>query len=202
MIGIDPKQYGWSKPQVLPPLSYQCGFCNNIVSSVSGYKAGHQKDGSGKQLAAVYICPHCGGPTFVDPNGNHMPDVPFGTSVNHIPEDVAKLYDEARRCTSAGAYTAAVMLCRKILMHLSVEKKAKTGESFAYYVNYLANQGYVPPNGKDWVDHIRKKGNEANHEIVTMSRDDAKDLIVFLEMLLKFMYEFPKMIPPSQPSDG
>lgn len=202
MIVIDPKQQGWSKSQALPPLSYQCGFCNNIVSSVRGYKAGDHQDGSGKQLAAVYICPHCGGPTFVDPKGNHMPDVPFGSSVNHIPEDVAKLYDEARRCTSAGAYTAAVMLCRKILMHLSVEKKAKTGESFAYYVNYLANQGYVPPNGKGWVDHIRKKGNEANHEIITMSRDDAKDLIVFLEMLLKFMYEFPKMIPPSQPSDG
>ena len=58
----------------------------------------------------------------------------------------------------------------------------------------------VLPIPKDWVDHIRRKGNEANHEIVSMSRDDAKDLIIFIEMLLKFMYEFPNMIPKPPPS--
>jgi hypothetical protein len=46
------------------------------------------------------------------------------------------------------------------------------------------------------VDHIRKKGNEANHEIAIMSRTDAEELISFIEMLLKFMYEFPARIPP------
>jgi len=58
----------------------------------------------------------------------------------------------------------------------------------------------VPPGGHGWVDHIRKKGNEANHEIVLMSEDDAKDLISFAEMLMKFIYEFPAKIPtpPSQ----
>ena len=44
-----------------------------------------------------------------------------------------------------------------------------------------------------WVDHIRKKGNEANHEITLMTDKDAKDLIVFLEMLLKFIYELPNL---------
>jgi hypothetical protein len=53
----------------------------------------------------------------------------------------------------------------------------------------------VPPNGKHWVDHIRKKGNEATHEIALMGADDAADLIVFSEMLLKFIYEFPNRIP-------
>jgi hypothetical protein len=54
---------------------------------------------------------------------------------------------------------------------------------------------YVPPNGKQWVDHIRKKGNEATHEIALMSEADAKELLVFLEMLLRFIYELPNMIP-------
>jgi hypothetical protein len=62
-------------------------------------------------------------------------------------------------------------------------------------VQYLADAGYVPPNGKGWVDHIRKRGNEANHEIVIMTPADAKELIAFSEMLLKFIYEFPKQIP-------
>jgi hypothetical protein len=65
------------------------------------------------------------------------------------------------------------------------------------YVEHLAASGYVPPHGKGWVDHIRKKGNEANHEIVLMEKDDAQELISFVEMLLKFIYEFPSRIPSS-----
>jgi hypothetical protein len=55
--------------------------------------------------------------------------------------------------------------------------------------------GYVPPDGKGWVDHIRKKGNEATHEIALMTAADAEELISFVEMLLKFVYEFPARVP-------
>jgi hypothetical protein len=51
------------------------------------------------------------------------------------------------------------------------------------------------------VDYIRTKGNEANHEITIMSDEDAKDLITFSEMLLKFVYEFPAKVPvPATPA--
>jgi len=48
-------------------------------------------------------------------------------------------------------------------MSIAVAQGAKEGQSFLSYVEYLANAGYVPPNGRHWVDHIRTKGNEANH---------------------------------------
>ena len=76
-------------------------------------------------------------------------------------------------------------------MNIAVEQDAEAGDSFLSYVKFLAEKGYVPPNGNIWVDHIRQKGNEANHEIVFMSAKDAMDLINFIEMLLKFIYEFP-----------
>ena len=66
-------------------------------------------------------------------------------------------------------------------------------------MDYLANAGYVPPNGKGWVDHIRKKGNEANHEIVVMSKQDAEEVVTFTSMLLKFVYELPGMLPQTTP---
>jgi hypothetical protein len=62
-------------------------------------------------------------------------------------------------------------------------------------VEHLTKSGFVPPNGRGWVDHIRQKGHEANHEIVLMSQKDAEDLVTFVEMLLKFVYEFPNRIP-------
>ncbi len=82
-------------------------------------------------------------------------------------------------------------------MHIAVEKGAAQGKSFLEYVEHLSEKGYIPPDGKGWVDYIRTKGNEANHEIKIMSSSDASDLITFSEMLLKFVYEFPgKMKPP------
>ena len=89
-------------------------------------------------------------------------------------------------------------------MHIAVDKGAKPGGTFQGYVEYLANAGYVSPDGKVWVDHIRNKGNEeANHEIRLMSQADAEDLIVFSEMLLKLVYEFPNRVPkPPVPAAG
>jgi hypothetical protein len=82
-------------------------------------------------------------------------------------------------------------------MHLAVEKGAAVGQSFLDYVEYVAQKGFIPPDGKGWVDHIRTKGNEANHEIKIMAPADAADLIAFSEMLLKFVYEFPAKIKPA-----
>jgi len=76
-----------------------------------------------------------------------------------------------------------------------LSQRYREGKKFIEYVEYLANNGYVPPHGKGWVDHIRKKGNEATHEIVIMSQSDSEELISFMEMLLKFIYEFPSKIP-------
>ncbi len=86
-------------------------------------------------------------------------------------------------------------------MHIAVQKGAKQGDSFVKYVEYLAAKGYVPPDGKIWVDYIRQKGNEANHEINLMNEQDARALIAFVEMFLKLVYEFPKKVPSVGPSN-
>ena len=72
-------------------------------------------------------------------------------------------------------------------MHIAVDKGANPGETLITYIEHLTRAGYVPPDGRGWVD-IRRKGNEANHEIQIQltTRNDAEELIVFTEMLLKF----------------
>lgn len=81
-------------------------------------------------------------------------------------------------------------------MNIAVEQGAPANKSFVEYVNFLETTGYIPPNGKAWVEHIRQKGNEATHEIPRASQDDAKTLITFIEMLLRFVYDFPLRLPP------
>lgn len=139
----------------------------------------------------IYICHHCTRPTFIDDYERQFPGVPFGKQVDHIEDDkVSKIYAEARRCTSAGSYTAAVMCCRKILMHVAVDKGADEGKSFREYVNYLS-ENCLPKNAKGWVDKIRTLANDMNHEIILASKDDAEHMVEFSEMLLKLIYEYP-----------
>ena len=93
------------------------------------------------------------------------------------------------------------MLCRKILMHVAVEKGAEENKSFKHYVDWLVDERYVPRGGEGWVDYIRTRGNEANHEIAPINADDAKALLFFTEALLRNVYELPSAIPPLQ-DDG
>jgi len=183
--------FEWYRPKDLTSKTFRCGHCGQGVASSKGYF-------SEPAGLLIYICPHCKLPSFFD-NKTQIPGVAPGNNVDHLPEAIEALYKEARICISVGAHTSSVLSCRKLLMNIAVEKRAKTGESFLYYVEYLAENGFVPPNGKGWVDHIRKKGNEATHEIALMEKEDAEDLIVFAEMLLKFIFEFPQRIPQPNP---
>jgi hypothetical protein len=185
----------WKHTAQIQPRRYICGFCGATTASKEGYYA----DDGATHGGRIYICSGCNCPTFFCSNGVAFPDNPPGDSITKAPNDISQLYEEARLSTAAGAFTAAVLICRKILMHIGVEKGAKAGESFLAYVEYLSKQGYLPPDGKGWVDYIRTRGNEANHEILLMKKEDAIALIDFTEMLLRFIYEFPHKIPPLTP---
>jgi len=89
-------------------------------------------------------------------------------------------------------HTASALLCRKLLVNIAVDKGADEGKQFAFYVDYLERENYVPPNGKEWVGHIKDKANEATHKVPEITADDAHKLVMFTEMLLKFIYGFPE----------
>lgn len=177
----------WRNQEELSPRSFSCGYCTLVVGAHRGYL--HT---SGDR--AIYLCPNCAQPNFFKLEGR-CPEPTPGEDVKFLPKDIEQLYLEARRCVGISAATASVLICRKLLMNIAVAQEAAEGQTFVSYVDHLANTGFIPPNGRAWVDHIRKKGNEANHEIKIMSADDAKELIAFLEMLLKFVYEFPARVP-------
>jgi len=181
----------WHNAAQLTALRYTCGYCNVLVGPDRGFASQQQ----GRNQTYIYICSHCSQPTFLDEAGRQFPGVKFGNNVTHLPQQVMQLYDEARGAMSSQAYTPAVLACRKILMNVAVSQGAKAGESFVSYVQFLADKGFVPPNGKHWVDHIRTKSNEANHEITLMSKEEAERLITFVEMMLKFIYELPNVVP-------
>lgn len=187
------KDTAWQNYASLRPRTYTCGHsgCGREVGSDRGYFSIIPR--INKQRGLIYICPVCQGPTLFDffDESLQIPGVPIGHDVEHLPAEIARLYDEVRRATSQEAFTVAVLGCRKLLMHITVEKGAGENLGFVEYVNYLEANHYAPPNSQPWVDKIRQKGNEANHEIKLMSGEDALEIINFIQMLLKFIYESP-----------
>jgi len=194
----------WNSPpaQAMSPRTFVCGYCGDKVGPNQGFTGVETFVQQGtiamqpQQPNFVYICSSCNRPTYFDATGKQTPGAPHGDIVNHLEPNLEKLYNEARDCMRVSAYTPAVLACRKILMHVAVDQKAKENQSFVDYVEYLDKNGIIPKGARPWVDHIRTKGNEANHEIVVMTKVEAERLVEFTEMLLKMVYEFPAQAPP------
>ena len=185
----------WKKTETIRRVRYICGYCGTDTTPSIGWYSDAYNEGAVFQ-GYIAICNNCNQPSFVDVRQSDFlirsitPSAKMGKEIEGLPDDVATLYDEARKCSSASAYTAAVLTCRKILMHVAVEKGASSNKGFFEYVQYLADKNYIHSDGHDWVDYIRTKSNEANHEIQVMVKEDAEDLITFTEMLLRLVYEF------------
>lgn len=180
----------WSSLNDIGPKSFICGFCGDKVASRQGYF-----NNSFSAIATLYICSSCGWPTFFDTQSNQYPGPILGRNISHLPEDIKIVYNEIRDDIKNGSYTSAILLGRKLIMHLAVDvAKAPEGESFVKYINHLKTSGYVPPNSEKWLEYMKDMGNEKNHEIKIGEKEEAEKIIKFIEILLIFVYEFTKEI--------
>lgn len=84
-------------------------------------------------------------------------------------------------------------------MHLAVAHGAMPNQTFKQYVTHLETSGYGPPGTKPWLDRIRERGNEATHELPEVGEEEARQLLVFTESLLVFMYELPAQLTAPAP---
>lgn len=171
-------------------FSYTCAHCGERVSGV---------------VAATYHveptvapvkwlrCPSCANGSVLALDGNVYPGVPFGPDVEGLPNEVQEAYKEARRCMSVNALTSCESMCRKILMHVAVEKGAKEGKPFTDYLSHLETQGYITPPMKGWVDLIRQHGNKAAHRLDPPDRNRAESTLMFTAELLRLIYEMEYM---------
>lgn len=166
-------------------FGYTCGHCGTQVSGAVIAIVGRAQGGAIRWLQ----CSKCHDASVQSDSGAFHPGVAFGPPIEGLPAEVAEAYEEARRCMSVNAFTAAEALCRKILMHVAVDKGAKEGDTFVSYIDHLAKQGYVTPPMKEWVNLIKKHGNEANHRLEPPERQRAEGTVYFTAQLLRTVYE-------------
>ena len=188
------EDYNRWKNESINETSYICGYCEHQVSSTRGMPLLIAEPDSIPYESdyGVYICPHCHMPTFIYKDIK-IPGNRFGASIENVPSEVNSVYEEARSSFAAGAYTGVVLLCRKLLMHIATDLGADEGLRFIQYVNYLNEEHYAGARSDQWIDQIRRFGNQANHEIRINTKEEAQMIIKFCEMILKLNYEYPSI---------
>lgn len=180
--------------------TFTCGHCGSLVGPDKGW--GFARGNKDPATVVTLICPNCNRPSLLTSSGEQAPGPLEGGVVEHVPRQIDQLYTDARKAAASGAFTSAVLTLRKILMHVAVEHGAEEGGSFVGYVEHLVDNGYLPPGGGGWLDYIRRRANEANHEIVLMAREDATSLLKFTENLLRHVFELPALVPSPDDAEG
>lgn len=107
------------------------------------------------------------------------------------PELLTRLFNEAARAYSAGAYTATAIVCRKLLMACACDQGDEDGKPFTAYVDFITNTVLTFPKARTAIDAIRQIGNEANHNVQFVPKEDARRALLIVSYMLNTIYSLP-----------
>jgi len=177
----------------------ECQNCEATVDGdvVASYQDFDEESGmSGKY--SFLKCPRCSrpfimlqvdeGPGWEEPERLYPPKE---TSISAaVPNAIRSAYEEARTCFRGKAFTAAAIMCRKTLEGICEEHKI-TGRNLADSLKQMKDQGIIERRLYEWADALRISGNEAAHSVnVTISAQDARDILEFTNALLEYVFTF------------
>lgn len=190
-----------------PPehIAVECGQCKATVSAPVTGKV-HKYDDDAEMAFEVLLmsCPAChsaivAGRTIerwgdydevdISPARRLWP-LPTRELSFDAPAGTRRDFDEAQRCMSVSAHTAAAILARRLLEGIAVDLGAKGG-TLAAKLASLKDAGAIDGRLAEWADALRVVGNDAAHRTDTViSHEDAADALSFAEALSDYVYTF------------
>lgn len=196
-------------------LDGTCAHCSRSVRFLSRMVARRDQYGNGApDLEVPYMvleCPSCARATIANLRRSEGPDAPQTIGAFHagtpamfsiapgplpmprvqgMPEAMEQCWNEALDAGASEAWTAAELMCRKLLMHIAVTQFGMPeGKSFAEYVKAIDDHRYFPPAVHKLVDGIRERGNRATHDIRASSRTEALATLRITHHVLHSIYE-------------
>ncbi len=199
-----PQQYGFQFPQQLGVRprykDYACGACGSANSGRVICDLIRASDGATVSWC-VCSCERREPTVFIEKDGTVISQLPTAREFHankHWPPDLSALYEEAARSYCGGAYTAAAMVCRKLLMACACYEQSeanqipKDGLPFTEYVDYIVDTAIPFPRAKTAIDSIRTIGNDANHKVTFVTQTDAERAMRIVTYTLDTLYTLPQ----------
>lgn len=193
-----------------PPeqIAVECGECNKHVSApiVGAVDQSNDDDSSISFEVMLAKCPVCRSAIVASRSTHQWGDwqngeydqspprriwpLPTRELSTEAPPGIRRDFDEAQRCMSVNAHTAAAILARRLLEGVAVDLDAK-GRTLAAKLTNLKNTGAIDGRLAEWADALRVVGNDAAHKVDTViSYDDAADALSFAEAMADYVYTF------------
>jgi hypothetical protein len=177
----------------------ECQNCEAIVDGEVIASYDHYEEESDMNGKYSFLkCPRCARPFIMlqvdegsgwDMPARIYPAIEKGVSPA-IPSFIALAYLEAQTCFRAKAYTATAIMCRKTLEGIAEEHKI-TVRNLASALKEMRDKGIIESRLYEWADVLRISGNEAAHGVnVSISPQDAKDILEFTKALLEYVFTF------------
>lgn len=146
---------------------------------------------------AFLFCPRCGKPTVVRYSDNHVgiletfPDVPSGTDVRHLPDDVATYYADAKRVLDAGVPDAAAVQLRRTLEAAARHNGISEGP-LVRRIKGLIEAGKITTDFGALLHHVRQVGNIGAHDTdERLDEPTVQRAFRFTTQVLRNLFEIP-----------
>lgn len=124
--------------------------------------------------------------------GIHWWPLPESNLTADIPKEIADVFCEASMSLFANCPRASVVMSRRTLEAITVDKGETSGTLAERLLN-LNKKGILHSTLSEWAKEVRLIGNIGAHfdPIEKINLDDAKQLLTFIRELLKYLYELP-----------
>lgn len=127
--------------------------------------------------------------------GVHWWPLPQSTVSPDVPVGIGLALAEAVTALSANCPRAAAVMARLTLEAVAADK-GETDGTLAARLDRLVSAGVLQPTLAAWAKEVRLIGNAGAHydPIDNVSREDAAQLIDFVQELMKYLYELPAQL--------
>ncbi|NQX63746.1 DUF4145 domain-containing protein [Paenibacillus qinlingensis] len=109
-----------------------------------------------------------------------------------IPSEIADIFSEGVRALFADCPRASVVMLRRTLEAITVDKGESEG-TLHKRLQKLTDNGALHPSLTEWVKEVRLAGNIGAHydPVENITVDAVKELQKFVRELLRYLYEIP-----------
>jgi hypothetical protein len=115
---------------------------------------------------------------------------------DHWPPEVGRFWLQAHRNLAEENWDAAAVMARSALQGALRQQNA-IGKTLHEEIEYLASKGELPPLMRDWSKTVKQLGNNSAHPNIgdeAPTPEDTRDVVKFLDFLLKYLFDLPEDI--------
>jgi hypothetical protein len=168
--------------------TYVGSSSNPITTSVSWY------DSTNKVSWWMGKCNSCGGILLIQDDGKKIYPTPEPSPTDKsIPEIIRQDIIEAKLCFNVSAFNATVVMARRSIESICIDKGADKNDRLHQQINKMRNQGIITEELKSWATEVRFVGNDGAHPGDLVQKDDAEAILKLAEQFAEVIYVLPEL---------